>query len=60
MKVWSNLPKNTHTRNVKLQRINLICASKELLALSSIKKLNETDIKNSKFLLFLNLLIEII
>lgn len=63
MKVWSELTKKNHTSNEKLRKLNLIGATRwwsKDKALSSIIKLNETDIKNSRFLLFLNFLLEII
>lgn len=63
MKVWSDLTKKTHISNDKLRRLNVIGATRwwsKDKALSSIIKLNERAIKNSRFLLFLNFLLEII
>lgn len=62
-KVWTELTKKTHTNNDKLRKLILIGVTRwwsKDKALTSIIKLNETDIKKSRFLLFITLLLEII
>lgn len=62
MKVWSDLTKQTHKSHDKLRKLNLIGATRwwsKDKALSSIIQFNETNVKDSRFLLFLHFLLEI-
>jgi len=62
-KVWSDLTKKTHKCHDKLRKLNLIGATRwwsKDKALTSIIQFNEPNIENSRFLLFIHFLLQII
>ncbi|KAL4101007.1 hypothetical protein QTP88_021028 [Uroleucon formosanum] len=63
IKVWSDLTKKTHKCHDKLRKLNLIGATRwwsKDKALNSIIQFYEPNIENSRFLLFIHFLLQII
>ncbi|KAL4148352.1 hypothetical protein QTP88_002616 [Uroleucon formosanum] len=63
IKIWSDLTKKTHKCHDKLRKLNLIGATRwwsKDKALNSIIQFNEPNIENSRFLLFIHFLLQII